>query len=226
MNMTNSSKLLALLASMAVSGIANAGITFYTDRPTWESAAGVASFTEDFSGFASDTEFRTAAIALNGMSIWQEGSGTFRNTVDFPPLEYTPNSGSTSGSLFTNAPESPDPGAQVRIAFDLLNLAFGFDSWDANSGEGALLEVYDGMTLLGSQALTNLSGAFLGYLLDGGDTATSVRFVSNNLIAGGGGEGFYIDNLAGVAASSVPEPATLALLGLGVAGLGFMRRKA
>jgi hypothetical protein len=78
-----------------------------------------------------------------------------------------------------------------------VNKAFGLDSWSGNDGEGAVLEVFSGATLLGSQALTGGDGDFLGYVLTGEDTAMAVRFRSDGLIPGMLGERFYIDNLAG-----------------------------
>jgi hypothetical protein len=90
---------------------------------------------------------------------------------------------------------------QVRITFTGLNRAFGFDSWSGNDGEGVVLDVFSGATLLGSQALTGGDRDFLGYVLTGVDMATSVRFSSDRLIPEMIGERFYIDNLAGTTAT-------------------------
>lgn len=206
-----------LAMALVFTASAKADVVFYTNLANWQSAAGTPSFTEDFSGFATDTSFRTAPVGLNGMTIRQEGvDAAFRNQVDVAPLEFSTGNGTNSGSLFTNAPEGPAAGTQVRITFNALNQAFGLESWEGNSGEGAVMEVYSGTTLLGSQALTDASGAFLGYVLTNGDTATSVRFRSDRLNGGQGGEGFYIDNLAGVTAAAIPEPGPLLLSGIGL----------
>ena len=180
---------------------AAAAIIFFTDRVTWESAAMPPSFTENFLGFPVDTPFQTSLVALNGMAIQQEGNERMAwNEVDVPPLQFTPNSGGNSALLLTNFPEDGSSGIQVRITFTNLNMAFGFDSWSGNDGEGVVLDVFSGATLLGSQALTGGNGDFLGYVLTGVDTSTAVRFRSDRLIPGMIGERFYIDNLAGTVA--------------------------
>lgn len=206
---------------LAIPGPAHAQVLFFTDRAAWQAAVGTAPTIEDFSSFAADTPFQTAPVALNGMTIQQLGfNAAFRNLVDVPPLQFAPNSGSSSGSLYTNFAEGATPATQVGITFAQSNRAFGLDSWGAFDGEGSVLEVFNGATLLGSQNLTNGNGDFIGYIVTGGGSATSARFSSVNLNPGGGGEGFYIDNLAVV---PVPEPSGLVLLGLGL--LGFARRR-
>src|SRR5262245_32733648 len=150
----------AVLALAGISGAAQAGIVFYTDRATWEAAVGPASFSENFSGFGVDTQFRTAPLALNGMTIGQEGANSFRNEVEVAPFAFADNNATPHASSFT------DFGATtVRITFDALNHAYGGESWDAASGERARLEVYNGATLIGSQDLGAGNGTFLGYEL-------------------------------------------------------------
>jgi hypothetical protein len=178
-----------------------AGIVFYTNRAAWQAAAGPSSFTENFSGFIRVTPFRNAPLALNGMTIRQEGTDRMEwNEVDLPPFQFSPNTGSNAGLLFTNFPEPGTSGGQVRIAFNVPNQAFGLESWGVED-EGVVLEVFSGATLLGAQALQRVNGAFVGYVLTGLDTATSVRLRSELLNPGPVGERFYIDNLVGVAAA-------------------------
>jgi hypothetical protein len=192
-------------------------VNFFTNRATWEAAAGPATFSENFSGFVADTSFQNAPVALNGMTISREGPEPgLQNFVDVPPLMFSGGSGTAQAELFVNTNEGMNIGTQVRIAFAALNKAFGFESWEAVGLEGAVLEVYNGATLLGSQNLGGADAAFLGYTLTGGDVATSVRFRANLLIVGTSGEGFAIDNLAGVA---VPEPGGWALVSTALVAL-------
>ena len=186
---------------------AKATINFFTDRAAWEEAAASASFTENFSEFSADTPFQASPVVLNGMTIQQEGTERMAwNEVDVPPLQFTPNSGGNSGLLLTNFPEDGSSGIQVRITFTDLNRAFGFDSWSGNDGEGAVLDVFNGATLLGSRALTGGNGDFLGYVLTGVDTSMTVLFRSDRLVPGMGGERFYIDNLVGTTVAKGPPP--------------------
>ena len=211
----------ASLLLAASIGTSQAGLVFYTNRVAWAAAAGTASFTEDFSSFTADASFQTAAVALQGMSIRQEGVGnSFRNTVDVPPLTFVDNNGTANASMYT------DFGATtVRISFNALNSAYGAESWAADDNEGSQIEVFSGTTLLGSHALANDNAAFLGYVLTGGTTASSVVYASVTNLAGG--EGFGLDNLAGVNAiqMGVPEPESITLLGLGIAALWVARQR-
>jgi hypothetical protein len=188
-----------VILQLALTTSTEAAITFFTDRVAWEAAAGAPMFAENFSSFPVDTPFHSSAVALNGMAIQQEGTERMAfNEVDVPPLQFSPNSGNSSGLLLTNFPEGGSSGIQVHITFTDLNMAFGFDSWSGNDGEGAVLEVFSGETLLGLQALTGGSRDFLGYVLTGEDTSTEVQFRSNRLTPGMVGERFCIDNLTGI----------------------------
>jgi hypothetical protein len=202
---------------------AEGAINFFTDAATWQAAAGASTFTEDFSGFLMDTPFHTSPVALNGMTISREGpEAGLSNYIDALPLTFSGGSGTAQAELFTNTNEGANIGTQVRIAFSQLNTAFGFNSWEAVGLEGAVLEVYNGATLLGSQNLGGANAAFLGYALNGGDTATSVRFRSNLLNVGTSGEGFAIDNLAGV---GVPEPELAGVVIAAMAAAWAKRRR-
>jgi hypothetical protein len=155
------------------------------------------------------------------MTIAREGPEPgISNFVDVVPLVFAGGSGGNQAELFTNFDEGVNIGTQVRIGFDQPNAAFGFAAWAASDFEDAILEIFDGAVLLGSQALPGGNGAFLGYILTGGDTATSVRFRSASLIVGTTGEGFAIDDLELVA---VPEPTSLALLMTGLAAAAGLR---
>jgi len=92
-------------------------------------------------------------------------------------------------------------------------------------GADITLEAYSGTTLLNSLTLVGSvsSGGVLSGTIGVGDAGvTSARFFSNS--GGGRSFNFSIDNLA-FNSGTVPEPGTLALLGLGLAGLGVSRRR-
>ena len=84
------------------------------------------------------------------------------------------------------------------------------------------IKFFNGSTLLGTVSWTNENDRrFLGFI--GDSDVTSFEFFTY----GGSRINTGIDNLVGgsLRTSSVPEPGTFALLGLGLAGLGLSRRR-
>jgi hypothetical protein len=215
-----SALLIGICCADAIS--ANAAVNFYTDRALWAVAAGAATFTEDFSSFAADEPFHNTPVALNGMTISREGpEAGLSNHIDALPLTLPGGSGTNQAELFVNAIEGVSVGTNVRITFDQPAIAFGFDVWEAVGLEGARLDVYDGATQLRSELIPGGNAAFLGFVATAGEGADSVLFRANLLIVGTSGEGFAIDNLAGV---GVPEPTAASLVALAL-GVGMLRSR-
>ena len=211
--MVNFKKTSIVAGLLCVTAASQASITWFNSLGGWNGAAGATSFTEDFSGFTSDAIFQTNPVAINGGSLIEEGPDSWLNYVD---------------ASAANVVMATDFGLiAVRMTFSTALSAFGFETWEAASGEMAMVEVYNGAVLLGSYNLSNDDGAFAGFVLDGGDTATSIVWRSRTDVSVGGlAERFVMDNLVGVnAMNPVPEPFTMALLG-GAALAGYRRVRA
>ncbi|MCH8551555.1 MAG: PEP-CTERM sorting domain-containing protein [Natronospirillum sp.] len=100
--------------------------------------------------------------------------------------------------------------------------ALGFYLSDAND-QGAQLKLNfaDGTSTEYLQIMPNLADKNLAYVsLTSSQTITSASLVFNNGV--GNNDGFGIDR---VTVGRVPEPGTMALLALGIAGLGAARRR-
>ena len=111
-----------------------------------------------------------------------------------------------------------------------VDSAFSVFAFSLGAGLNEIL--VDGTPIVG------LAGG--GNLLSG-STSTAFRLVSGDFMTGAaqttlevsyriqgsgrGRAGFSIDDLFFTAANQIPEPGTLALFGLGLAGLGFARRR-
>lgn len=214
-----------VLAAIVMSGAAHAGFLTYSDRTTWQAAIGGATGSENFNGFVSDTSFDGTSVALAaGMTIGTMNASHTNNLIDAPPVgsaEWNVDGSSVANFFngFSGANTLP------FITFGTPVFAFGGDFRSLNDGAARTrVEIFDGATLL-TTLDPSVAGSdelrFWGFAATAGETVTSIVFtrLENDV--------FGLDNIEiGRSAAPVPEPATLMLFGVGLAGLAVRRRKA
>ena len=114
--------------------------------------------------------------------------------------------------------------------YSLASLSFEYAGWP-NQNQVTQYGIYeaDGTTPILSP-ITGLTApgqgfATAAYTFTGSETAAVLRFGPNGYNAGIDNFKITLTNPTDPGTGQVPEPASLALLGIGLAGLGFMRRR-
>lgn len=199
-------KLLALLL-VAAATHASASVVF-TDRAAWTSSANVTQ-TIGFEGMAPDNSYayQGAAVTVDGVGFsgnsglyavggsYAEGGGTFGVGTGVILFSY---STGIQGVL---------PAAYSAFGVDVRGYDESSTAFSITFSDGESFNV----------TANNPGGVFFGALLDNAVTGFSI-VPTGSYVA--------IDNVAfGDTGNNVPEPASLALVGLGLAGLAVSRRR-
>ena len=146
------------------------------------------------------------------------------------------------GGNFANEPSPNTIMFFLEADNAILNFAAGFDtgfSFFYSSSTAASVNVYDGLdgtgNLLGTLSLTaqgfdNCTGDPSGDFCNWSPVGVSFAGTARSINFGGTANQTGFDNITFGSASpgggtDVPEPGTLGLLGLGLAGVGLMRRR-
>jgi len=196
------------ITSMTAFNPAHAVLTTFNNLANWQAAAGSPIVLEDF---ADNT-------LASGLTI------TFGNNIP---------AGSISGGVYSDVAVTQFNDAKnPKLGFGAGAFAVAAD-WDltpGGPGDGLILALTFSDNSLGQLVISNpLPNAFVGFFgFTSVKAVTSIRFDSPVT----GQEEFNMDNLRfrtssnGGGGGTVPEPTTLALLGLGLAGMTLRRRKA
>ena len=188
-------------------GNSGAVVIVYDNEVDYLNATGAELFLIDFNGspnasvdgstISSDVTFSSPEASNSALVVWSSNALT--------------DAGSTTAANFVG-PLTLDFSADVN-AFSLEFLS---------SGNQQTIELYDSLNTLIDSVSSPTSGGFFGVT---SDTGISSATIINGLFANGTPDRFFIDNLRANASANVPEPASIALMGLGLAALGFSRRK-
>ena len=205
-----------VVVAAAWANVASATIITYTDRTLWTNAMPSVDYTVDFESFVADTSFALVPLDVGPFTLSTIGTavpGT--NLVDVSPFTccVVPASfGNVAVDIFV------DVGLMAEIVFDTPVQGFFADFFAAGNTFQLTLTLADGSSTMIQVPGPGNSLEPFGFISTS-NAIMSIEF-SNTL-----NDGFFVDNISAGNAVSVPEPGTLALLGIGLAGMGLMRRR-
>ena len=200
---------LAAVGLLIGSAGAQAGPVFYTDLASF-SAASTTTLVEDFNGPGLTYDVALASFSSNGITYTGLGG------VPFPNVYLASGSINTAGGSTILAGNGQE---DFRLDFDAGVSAIGLDTYDNNLG-GITVSIFDESGgILGSilQDHAEHQVGFLGMVSD--VNIGSLRWTGTS----GGIVNTGLDNVRLGTIVSVPEPTTLVLLVLGLAGMGLRR---
>ncbi|MFT6770390.1 PEP-CTERM sorting domain-containing protein [Congregibacter sp.] len=214
-------RILAFLCVVSVHLSSQAVPMIYTDEALFLAAiGGAADVSEDFNVFNTDQSFRNSSYDVGPFTLSSSGadqnSGT-QNTIDASPFVFD-SFANVDGTTFAHFFIHGSNGTTASIGFDDAITGFGATFKQLDTATDITLATTAGSLVIDQNIGSGIG--FFGFTLDLGVTATSLTFSRTSF-----SDGFGMDNVLLETGVSVPAPATLALFGLGLAGLGWRKRK-
>jgi len=203
--------LLSLFAKQAT-----ATVIVYTDRAAWELAV-VTFVTEDFDVLTPadlDIGINSAGRIIVEVTALAGDTSSGKNAVVLDPGGLFDVNGTTYLQLETDRTKSDKQLVNILFGMDAPIIGFGAD-WNSTINNGQLTVTVGLETINFADYLTGRGDAFLGLVSD--TPFSIIKFDQQE----DPNEVFGLDDLS--IASVISEPATLALVGLGLAGIGYRR---
>jgi len=185
------------------------GAVFYTSEASFLTSAGsttLESFENTPGGSSTNMNFGTVGVSCTGTTYCP---GFFGRSTSY---------GVTNGaySVFFATPDT------ITFTFSSAINSFGIDVTDL--GTTGVTDLTLSTSNNASQVLfSGYSAATLNQLFAG--VTDSTPFTSVTFSATASGDGIYFDSAQYATNSSIPEPMILSLMGIGLAGLRFSRRR-
>ncbi len=195
--------------ALMLAGQASAVTIKYTDRSAWEAALGSATImTEDFDSITA-ANITSGTTSIGMLSIEAVNAGGLTKIDDGTGVR------NINGSNYLQLITDDDPVRSAILHLPDSAFAWGMDYNQYGSGDQTYVTFSD---IVADTVGPHGASAFVGYISD--IEFNEIQFTDPHpslAIIG-------MDNFSFVE-SAVPEPATLALMGLGLAGIGFRRRR-